>query len=1579
MSIFVRPRVLIAAGSSLLMVIAGVVVTAPAVPAAPAAPVAGDQTSKTARPWQTGVSSGPVTTKPVAQAEPREVLQSGEIPSLRTRSSNTFYGDDGQMKSVFSTMPVNYHLNNQWLPIDESLVPSGTGFKNTADSTAITVPGSADGPFVSMKDGLSILSTLTGAAASPAEVSGSSATYVGAYPSVDVKVTALPDALEQSYVLHDSSAQHSFAATVTLTTGASLRGQPDGSIAILGAQGASVAAIPVPVLHDASTNPDTSESTAAHYTLTGSAPTYTVMTTIDDSWLSDPARVFPVELDPSSTFGTSLDTGCYVASPGAPDPVVCSTNSGTDNVLSYGSTAYIRHVYMTFGDLTGSGSPIPVDAIVSSAALQMTEKTAVNSNSMDTSIYEVSGTWGTGITWSTQPANSGSQYDHVTVSPPGVNAVNSFFVTGMVNNWVHGQATNNGLELRLTSDAVSNSLTYYGFVNAKHPSLVVNWQQPVGQQKWVGAYDHRLSDRLDLHVDYGTRNLVINDLDEQLQGPGQSLTVRRTYNSLVAVNSVSNTWPTTFGPGWTTNGGTDAGLFLDRSAVRITQPGGAQAIFDRDFSVTNLALPTAFIPAPGLNAHLAMPDSTHYTLTFDQTGTVYRYTLTASGAFNGYLSSVTDSKGNAITYTATATPPVTNTITDTTGSRLVTMSYTSGVATGMTETLVSGTPRSWSYTYDGSGRLSTATDAAGKVTRYCYSGSTNLLSKLITPRGSASGATCATTAGTDVTDIAYDSDGHVTSVSYENGASSAITVTFATQTALTLSTKGVTRFTDPFSQHTDYTYDSTDAIRMTVDPLANTTTSKFNTNNDVITSVSANNYTGGTMDSATTNTFDPSNIENLTGVALPTGASASLAYTNASQPNRPNSITGDLGTDVSSRTMNNTTGDYTSISQGAATVNILHEGDSGVSHCGPSGAAAFAGAVCQTQDADWTSGAQHRTLYSYDSLGELTSITPPTPVSTAPAAETIAYDGYSRPISVVNSKADTTGYHYDALDRLTKIDVPGGGTVEYVYDEDGNLQSQTDYNSSHVSQNYDNYTYDNLNRTTQQVNWTNGTANLTWDGNSRLLTYSDAGGTITYAYDAAGGLTSLTEPSGSCTGYSISGTRPSSSSGCFLFQLDKSGHRLETVHPGDVGDEKYTYDTSGRVTAIVGYTSGDSGGATKTFDYGFSYSSTGVPGGTDQNHITRRTDNTTSGYVNYTYTNEDRLSSALTKNSGGTTTASLTYCYDKNANLTLSSTTIGATCPGTATFAYNGANETSTQPFGSHNTFDADGNSTDTDSAATGSNTRQQTSYSRGDQTSTFTIGAGSALTQTSFGIDNTERLDSFISSTDDQAILNTPLGITASTRSHSGTPQNPKYYTRDPQGNLLAMRLGSTHYYYQTDNQQSVLRLLDSTGTVKDTYSYTPYGQATATINTVQPFTYTSAWTEDFSGLLKLGARYYDPTQTRFTQPDPQTHPGDINQSSPYPYAGDDPINHIDPTGQGFGSIIGAGIGTVIGGIAAAATCTATAGIGCFAAFAIYGSVLPFAGGLIGAGIANETYDPQAELLGVPGAVALAFNQLQE
>ena len=81
---------------------------------------------------------------------------------------------------------------------------------------------------------------------------------------------------------------------------------------------------------------------------------------------------------------------------------------------------------------------------------------------------------------------------------------------------------------------------------------------------------------------------------------------------------------------------------------------------------------------------------------------------------------------------------------------------------------------------------------------------------------------------------------------------------------------------------------------------------------------------------------------------------------------------------------------------------------------------------------------------------------------------------------------------------------------------------------------------------------------------------------------------------------------------------------------------------------------------------------------------------------------------------------------------------------------------------------------------------------------------------------------------------------------------------------------------------------------TVADRYGYDSYGNTTyASVTVPNPFGYAGGYT-DPTGLILLGARYYDPSTARWTQVDPEAN----GTSTAYAYANGDPVGETDPSG---------------------------------------------------------------------------------
>lgn len=82
----------------------------------------------------------------------------------------------------------------------------------------------------------------------------------------------------------------------------------------------------------------------------------------------------------------------------------------------------------------------------------------------------------------------------------------------------------------------------------------------------------------------------------------------------------------------------------------------------------------------------------------------------------------------------------------------------------------------------------------------------------------------------------------------------------------------------------------------------------------------------------------------------------------------------------------------------------------------------------------------------------------------------------------------------------------------------------------------------------------------------------------------------------------------------------------------------------------------------------------------------------------------------------------------------------------------------------------------------------------------------------------------------------------------------------------------------------------MSTTGTVTDTYTYSPYGiQLSHTGTSTNPWGYAAGQTDNPTASIKFGERYYNPTLGRWTQIDPAPT-GDR-----YRYSYNNPINFID------------------------------------------------------------------------------------
>lgn len=924
----------------------------------------------------------------------------------------------------------------------------------------------------------------------------------------------------------------------------------------------------------------------------------------------------------------------------------------------------------------------------------------------------------------------------------------------------------------------------------------------VGQVPWSEFFSAQLSDGVSAQVNYGNGNLLLTVEGFDIADAGPGLSYGNTFNSL---NSIG--WNATTGADYRVTEPTPDG-------VSVQGPSGTAAVFARDGS--------GFTPAKGYKQDLSeASDKKSFTLTSRRTGE--KTTFTRPGTTGpARVSKVEDKNGNATTISYSGN--FTSKITSASGRTLV---FTND---GQHITEVSdNTGRSIGYTYTGD-LIKTFTDTDGKSTTFDYD-SSNRLTKVTTAEGRQTRFTWNSTEVASLNRV----------VNNATGAGNTTVFNWALGPDNT-SSEGFVQITDPRGNNTLKTVDGYWRTKKTEDPLGHKRSKSWGPDNDIATATDA---MGTAPDDGNVTSYTYDEAFNPKSVAIPTGASATATWVKKGSgyfPDTATSASAEKTTNAYDTSGNLLTSTDSTSGGTAAKWTYTYNPKTGEMDCG-----GLPGQRCTATDPR-----EKKTSYTYDDKGNLTKVTPPSPLKPI----TYTYDDLGRQESMTDGRGVTTTYTYDNRDRI-KTQKAGSVTAAFTYDADGNLKTRTTPAGTST------FTYDERNRERTRALPGTPATSITYDATGNVATATDSAGTVTYGYDDASQLTSVTEPGGAKTTYSY----------------NNNGERTKTTFPGGT-TQNVTPDDSGRPTKIE-VKAGTTTLSTISYDY--------ANAGEDTDKIRKRTAD--GAATAYTYDTAGRLTKAVETKSGATT-AGWAYCYDKAGNRTgrSSGTTLPATCDAaTQKATYNDAGQLTAFNGNTAFTYDGAGNET---SAASPTGTRTNETWTPFTQFSAYTQ-SGTTTNQTYAGTDTTQRLKA-----GSTTFTNSAVGL--SNQNASGTATG---FVREPSGTLVAMRSGGNSQYYLTDAQGSVIGLVDTASKRTATYTYGPYGEPRTNTGTNQPYRYTSTYL-DPSGLYKMGHRYYDPNLGRFTQPDPSGQ-----ETNAYLYAAGDPINQTDPTGLlSFGDVTGIG-----------------------------------------------------------------------
>lgn len=811
--------------------------------------------------------------------------------------------------------------------------------------------------------------------------------------------------------------------------------------------------------------------------------------------------------------------------------------------------------------------------------------------------------------------------------------------------------------------------------------------------------------------------------------------------------------------------------------------------------------------------------------------------------------------------------------------------------------LVDALGRRTTFQYDGSGNITQVTDTAGNVTRMAFTGKD--LSTFTDATGAVTSFTFNSGNITKVRDAEgnednrrYNGSGQLANVLLDDGAGMDLNYTNGQATSGQMlhgpMTGGASydeiglpsEIEDPLGNKTEVEYDGRGNVVRRTDPLGNVETMEYDARNRLVRKVDKNGnvsrtlYDGNGNVVATTNALGHTTqlvydaADRLVEVIDPLGNSKTRTY----------DAVGRLITETDA--------------EGATTTRRYDK----------------VGNLVSFLDAD---GVVASTI-AYDELDLA--------IATTDALGAVAqtrYDEVQRPIEFVDPLGRSTRLTYDKIGRLVRVDDPSGRFTSQRFFGDDLVAGMTNGAGAETT-----FNYEDQNRLRQFTPATGSVAQITWEFDDRGLPVKEklpGGAQKDYEYDDAGRLTRMS--------YSGEGSRPEK-----RYAYDPNGN-LTTVRSGGAAQLRRTFDALNRVTSFT-----DAHGDTLRYAY-------------DPNGNLQRVTYPDGKAVDYEYDNANRLTAVVDWARRRTT-----FAYNANSQLTAIAFPNGATRQmeydaagrlvrrrdftgggmpivdyrytydplGMLTEEHsNGSSQPAYQPAAMSFTYRSDGRFQTINGAPASYDARRNlTSLPNGtagyDADGNLTNGPGGA-----YEYDAEDRLIGWTKAGGRTRLTVNPhagLDEILVQRSPNGSTTRFVYA-----GGLLYEESGGGIRVFHYDQRGSAIAFTGSNGTMIGSAAYGPYGELieqSGQSDSIFLFCGLFGVVSDGSGLSYMRFRWYSPDLKRFLTPD--SHYGDIADPSSlnlYAYAGDNPVNFVDPHGEFLGALIGAVAGAVVGVVATVAT----------------------------------------------------------
>ena len=447
------------------------------------------------------------TTEPEA-----EIL--AEETSKREQYVKHFRMSDGSYRATQYEVPVHFIQDGEWTDYDNTLVEvdadtedgetaSNKDLTNTLADYSVRLSKKTNGKkFVRIeKDGYKLSWYYTKANKVTAQITeitddgdettleklSSQVVYKNVYKDTDFEYIVGSEGLKENIILKSGNTQTEFVAEYK-ANGLTPVQIDDQTIELQTKDGTVIYTINAPYVTDA----DYEFSDGVILTLSNvKNNNFTVTITLDEDWLNDSERAYPVIVDPvikteqiasdmASAFVGSLYPTRNYYTYGLSHNGADSGSMYVGNISGYGQT----ESYLKFSNLPTLGV---ADKVVNAVGFVYMYKCE---NGMQVDIKRITSSWTTeSVTWNTKPTVAPTITDYKYISAGANNMAFNFEITDFVRGWYSGEYANYGVSFSTTKTSSAkvwmlNSLFNEGGRDDARPILYVDYRNMSGYEDY---------------------------------------------------------------------------------------------------------------------------------------------------------------------------------------------------------------------------------------------------------------------------------------------------------------------------------------------------------------------------------------------------------------------------------------------------------------------------------------------------------------------------------------------------------------------------------------------------------------------------------------------------------------------------------------------------------------------------------------------------------------------------------------------------------------------------------------------------------------------------------------------------------------------------------------------------------------------------------------------------------------------------------------------------------------------------------------------------------------------------------------